>query len=147
MDSDRAAGTGIARRALRAVLAGDIDQIETLYAPDVRLHNKARLSPGGLAGVRERALQLTAGLWDATICFDYCVESGDMVAVRWSARGRTTGWGIGAGAPGRDAYLRGVSILRVRSGQVAEDWTEYGALEFADQRQPAPADRDCLPVR
>lgn len=114
-----------ARRALRAVVTGDIDAIEALYSVDVRLYNQCDQDAQRLAGIRERALLFASSLWNSTVTFGYCVQAGDVVVTSWEVEGLHKGWASIDTSPGHWAHLKGKSIMRIRDGRVVEDWSEF----------------------
>jgi steroid delta-isomerase-like uncharacterized protein len=64
--------------------------------------------------------------WDAfgdlTLTDHFTVAEGDMVAVRWTARGTSDGEFMGLPATGEAVEFTGVSMYRIEDGKVAEIW-------------------------
>lgn len=118
----------VARRAVRAVVTGDMEEIERLYAQDVRVHRGRTPDPRGMSGVRERALTLAAALWDCSFHVVYSVQTGDVVVTRWAADRLHRGWSPGAAPPRGPKRVTGTSVMRISRGQVVDDWTHYEGL-------------------
>lgn len=145
----------VARRAIRAVACADVPAIEEVFAADVTLRNEPADAPGGLAGVRERALHLGGLFIDPSVEVLTCrtvaeqpaagggeAGGGETVLVRWRVRGRL--WHFGGPALTRPMEVYGRSALRVVAGRVVEDWTRISdprPLErvAAAQSSPRPA--------
>ncbi|HKD18079.1 MAG TPA: ester cyclase [Thermoanaerobaculia bacterium] len=94
------------------------------------------LAPGAAAHMEgaelvgpEQFLQARVALLDAFPDFRVTVEDivaeGDDVVVRWSAKGRHAGDGLGMPASRRDASFRGITWMRFAEGQIAEGWDSW----------------------
>ena len=60
---------------------------------------------------------------DLAVSVDLIVAEGDLVAVRWTARGTNTGSGNGIPVTGRKVQVSGTAIFRFEDGRIAEEWT------------------------
>lgn len=56
-----------------------------------------------------------------------------VVAVRWTAVGTHRGPYLGAEPTGRRIVFKGIEIIRVRDGRIAERWGEWDGLELLGQ--------------
>jgi steroid delta-isomerase-like uncharacterized protein len=70
---------------------------------------------------------------DLNITVDKQVAEGDLVAVRWTARGTNTGAGNGIPATGRTVQTTGTTLFRVEDGRIAEEWTCADSLGLMRQ--------------
>jgi steroid delta-isomerase-like uncharacterized protein len=70
---------------------------------------------------------------DLAVNVDLMVAEGDMVAVRWTARGTNTGTGNGIPATGRRVQVSGTAIFRFENGKIAEEWTSANTLGLLKQ--------------
>ena len=61
------------------------------------------------------------------------VAEGDKVAVRWTGRGTHKGEFWGVAPTGREATLRGISIIRIEGGKIVEEWGFMNALDLMGQ--------------
>jgi predicted ester cyclase len=55
------------------------------------------------------------------------------VAVRWAAVGTHRGAYLGAEPTGRRVTFKGIEVIRVRDGRIAERWGEWDGLELLGQ--------------
>jgi steroid delta-isomerase-like uncharacterized protein len=78
---------------------------------------------------------------DLKITVDKQVAEGDLVAVRWTARGTNTGAGNGIPATGRAVEITGTTLFRIADGRIAEEWTSADSLGLMKQLGllPTPA--------
>ena len=70
---------------------------------------------------------------DLVVNVDLMVAEGDLVAVRWTARGTNTGTGNGIPATGRKVEVSGTAIFRFEDGEIAEEWTSANTLGLLKQ--------------
>ena len=70
---------------------------------------------------------------DLAVNVDLMVAEGDLVAVRWTARGTNTGTGNGVPATGRKVEVSGTAIFRFEDGKIAEEWTSANTLGLLTQ--------------
>lgn len=70
---------------------------------------------------------------DLAVNVDLIVAEGDLVAVRWTARGTNTGSGNGIAATGRKVQVSGTAIFRFVDGKIAEEWTSANVLDLMQQ--------------
>lgn len=78
---------------------------------------------------------------DLNMQVDKLLAEGDLVAVRWTARGTNTGSGNGIPATGRAVEITGTTLFRMDEGRIAEEWTCANSLGLMRQlgMLPAPA--------
>ena len=70
---------------------------------------------------------------DLRVEVDLLIAEGDLVSVRWTARGTNSGTGNGLPATGRRVETHGTTIFRLVEGQIAEEWTAGNALGLLKQ--------------
>ncbi len=70
---------------------------------------------------------------DLKVTVDLMVAEGDLVSVRWTARGTNTGDGNGIRATGRRVETSGTTVFRFEDGAIAEEWTAGQALGLLRQ--------------
>ena len=83
-------------------------------------------------GIKE-AKGWRAAFPDLAVNVDLMVAEGDLVAVRWTARGTNTGTGNGIPATGRKVEVSGTAIFRFVDGKIAEEWTSANTLGLLRQ--------------
>jgi steroid delta-isomerase-like uncharacterized protein len=78
---------------------------------------------------------------DLKVVVDLIVAEGDLVSVRWTARGTNTGSGNGIPATGKSVQTTGITMFRFVDGAIAEEWTAGNQLGLMRQLGllPAPA--------
>jgi predicted ester cyclase len=92
-------------------------------------------------GIRE-AKGWRSAFPDLRVVVDLAVAEGDLVSVRWTARGTNTGTGNGIPATGRKVQVSGTTIFRFEGGAIAEEWTAGDTLGLMRQlglMPPSPA--------
>ncbi|MBS1912433.1 MAG: ester cyclase [Bacteroidetes bacterium] len=113
----------LARRFVEDIWGtGDLNLAEQLIAADVVDHNPMPGLPPGRDGHNAMLAIVRAAFPDATFTLDQVVAEDDMVVDHWTMRATHTGPFMGIPATGRPVVLRGVDILRIENGQIAEFW-------------------------
>ena len=118
----------VIRRLLEEVDSGNLDVVDTLYAPDYVDHTP---SPGrslapGRDGVREAFALFHRAFPDTRHTIEDLVAEGDRVVARISARGTHTGELFGHAGTGRVVTLTAIAMYRLEDGRIAERWAEHG---------------------
>jgi len=70
---------------------------------------------------------------DLRISIEDYIAEGDKVAVRWSVTGTLRGNGLGVTATGKPMKVTGMSIARIRNGQIVEGWNNFDVLGMHQQ--------------
>jgi steroid delta-isomerase-like uncharacterized protein len=93
-------------------------------------------APGEQPG-REGAIAFIKSIFSAFSGFRTVLEEqvaeDDLVAGRWSQQFKNTGSYLGFPASGRDIHIGGITITRVRSGRIVEEWEARDALSLLGQ--------------
>jgi predicted ester cyclase len=112
-------------------------RFEVPYTPDFVGHG------GGRTFTRDEGLAEARGFRaafpDLAFTVDHAVAEGDLVAVRWTARGTNTGEGNGIPATGRRVQVSGTALFRFEDGAIAEEWTAGDTLGLMRQLGLLPA--------
>ena len=127
--------SGLYRRWLLELWAGDLSVAEQLVTPDFVVH-QARADGAPSEEVRGpealvRMVREGHGPFDG---LSFRIEvgpvvDGDLVAARWAGRGRYRGGLPGATAPaGTPVFFGGTDLLRARDGRFAEYWVSSDGL-------------------
>lgn len=134
----------LARRLYAVTTSGNVDDLEQLLSPDVVDHGVGGPEAEDLRGsgaVREDILAFRQAFPDAQITVEdaFASASGDRVAVRWTLTGTHGDAFQGIPATGRTISMRGMDLLRIEGGRIAERWgssDELGLLQqLVDRRQ------------
>jgi steroid delta-isomerase-like uncharacterized protein len=122
------------------VNSGTVEGIESVWAQDCVVR------PGGglpeVHGVANLAGLLTAyrdALADMHVTTDGLVAEGDLVAARFTTRGRHDGEFLGIPATGVSIQIGGFGLFRIADGLIAEEWLLDDLASFMTQANPAPA--------
>jgi steroid delta-isomerase-like uncharacterized protein len=102
---------------------GRYELIDQIYTKDCVIHtnNKTLRLEEGI----EEGKGFRAAAPDLVMVADQAVEQGNMVTVRWTAKGTNTGKGNGIPATGKPVLVHGTSRFRFVDGKIAEVWTNY----------------------
>ena len=137
---DAGASRAVVTRFIDDVLTGhDLEALAALASPDILVHPAAMPCEAGYFGVAGTRRWLEAS-WDAfrdLAVTDYStVAQGDIVAVRWSARGTSTGKFLMLPPTGGTVEYGGVSMYRVEDDRIAEIWDTRNTLGIMLQLNP-----------
>ena len=113
---------------------------DEIIAGDYVSHGPQAPPAEGPEGVKARiAVYQDAldGEWDIQEIF----SAGDRVVTRWVGRGTHNGELMGVAPTGRTIAVEALSVFRIASGKIAEEWTVWDALGLLQQvgAVPAPA--------
>lgn len=113
----------------------DASAISRLFAKDGVSHGlgpngQDLIGPPGFKPFHDAFL---AGFADLQITLDDLIEEDDQVAVRWHATGTLTGQGMGFPPTGKPMNVTGMSIIRIRDGQIVEAWNNFDVLGMHQQ--------------
>jgi len=126
----------IVRRTLEEPWKGNLDVIDELVASDYVGSDPATPEPlHGPEGVKEFVTTYRAAFPDARIMVEQQLAEGDLVATRWSARGRHEGELLGIEPTRKDVTVSGCTISRLEDGKIIEEfqnWDTFGMLQQLD---------------
>jgi steroid delta-isomerase-like uncharacterized protein len=121
------------------VNSGTVEGIESVWAQDCVVR------PGGglpeVHGVTNLAGLLTAyrdALADMQITTESLVAEGDLVAARFTTRGRHDGEFLGIPATGVAIEIGGFGLFRIANGLIVEEWLLDDLAAFMNQVNPLP---------
>ena len=130
--ADVAADKATASRVLLEKMGrGDFSKLDEIYGPGFVAHAGGKdytLEEDNLSGQAIRA-----AVPDLQVMVDHLIGEGDLVAVRWRARG--TNSVAAAGMPGNGATMEveGMTIFRFRNGRIVEEWSLTDRLALMNQ--------------
>lgn len=131
----RASNTATARRVFEEGLSQG--KFEVPYTDDFVGHGGSRTFTHA-DGIAE-AKGWRKAFPDLEVTVDMTVAEGDLVCVRWTARGTNTGTGNGIPATGKRVETSGTAIFRFVDGKIAEEWTAGNTLGLMRQLGLLPA--------
>jgi predicted ester cyclase len=133
MTGGAAANKELIRQLLAEIDRGNVDLVDSYYAPDYVDHNPSpirRLAPGR-EGVRQALTLFRRAFPDTCHTVEDLVAEGDRVVARISARATHTGELFGRAPTGKVVTMTGIAIYRIVDGRITERWAEQslGVLE------------------
>jgi predicted ester cyclase len=137
---DTESSRAVVGRWFAEVLRGHrLASLAEVASPNILVHPTAM--PGeaghyGNIGVEQWLQGQWAAFPDLTVVDDFSVASGDIVAVRWHARGTSHGDFLGVAPTGRTLDYTGLSMFRIESGRIAEIWETRNTLAILHQLDP-----------
>ncbi len=90
----------------------------------------------GPTGVTEWLQEQWNAFDDLAVVDHFTVTQHDIVAVRWTARGTSTGQFMGLAPTGQVVEFTGVSMYRIENGQIAEIWDTRNTIGILHQLDP-----------
>ncbi len=102
---------------------GDLDKLSAVVGPDYVLHDPALPEEvRGIEGARDLVETYRSGIGGLRVTVEQQLDEGDLVATRYTCRGKHEGDIMGVPATGRDVTIAGLVISRFRDGRVVEEW-------------------------
>ena len=130
----------IVRRAFEEPWKGNLAVVDELVASDYIGHDPANPEPlRGPEGVKEFISTYRVAFPDARIIVEQQLAEGDLVATRWSARGTHEGELMGIGPTGKQVTVSGLTISRLESGKVVEEFQNWDTFGMMQQLGAMPA--------
>jgi predicted ester cyclase len=108
-------------------------------SPNILVHATAMPCEAGFyahTGAVQWLQEQWAAFPDLTVVDDFTVASGDIVAVRWKARGTSWGQFLGVAPTGHSLDYTGLSMYRVEGGRIAEIWETRNTIGIIHQLDP-----------
>ena len=129
------------RRVLEELFgAGNYGIADELIAASAVGHDPALPEPvTGPEGLKEAARGYRSAFPDLTMSVEAVIAAGDLVAIRWTARGTHKGDLFGIAPTGKEATVTGITIDRHADGKIAESWTNWDALGLLQQLGAVPS--------
>jgi steroid delta-isomerase-like uncharacterized protein len=119
---------------------GNLASVDEITAEGFRNHDPADGGDYvGREGAKQQIQMYRAAFPDLQLTIDDIFESGDEVAVRWTARGTHRGDLMGLAPTGVQTVTTGITIDRYEDGKIAESWTNWDTLGLMRQLGAAPA--------
>jgi predicted ester cyclase len=138
--ADTELSRAVVNRFFEEVLrAHDLAALTGIASPHILIHPTAMPCEASFYGIDG------AGAWlgeqwrtfpDLNVSDEFAVASGDIVAVRWTARGTSKGKFLMLPPTGEPVEYTGVSMYRVEDGKIAEIWETRNTLGIMLQLNP-----------
>ena len=123
---------------------GRVEVIDELFATEGVAHglvDEAGNELRGPAGFKPFFQKFREAFPDMTITVEDTIVEGDKIAARCLVRGTHLGHTLGMAATRNPVQFTGISILRVRDGQIVEAWNNFDFATMTAQLSAAPAAR------
>jgi len=117
----------------------DVSVLDAIMSPDFVDHDPTPGQGTGREGYKEMAAGFFGAFSDFSVRNEDVIAEGEKAALRWTARGRHTGPLLGIPPTGREIRLRGIDIIRVHDGRIAERWGEFDLFGLLQQLGVIPA--------
>jgi predicted ester cyclase len=138
---------GVIRRLMLEVDEGNLEVVDSCYAPDYVDHSPSpiRSFGSGREAVRQAFALFRQAFPDTGHTIEDLVAEDDRVVARISARGTHTGELFGRAPTGRLVTLTGIAIFRLVEGRIVERWAEHGSGVLDQLGIPAPSAASSAP--
>jgi steroid delta-isomerase-like uncharacterized protein len=124
---------------------GRADAIDEMFAADGIGHGLSADPAKPLRGPENFKIfqaQFREAFPDIIVTVEDAVAEGDKIAARCSVRGKHTGDSLGFAATHAPTEFTGITIVRVRDGQIVEAWNNFDFMRMYQQLgiiQPGPS--------
>lgn len=121
---------------------GRIEVIDELFAREGVAHglvDEAGNELRGPAGFKPFFQKFRDAFPDMTITVEDTIVEGDKIAARCRVRGTHLGHTLGMAATNNPVEFTGMTMLRVRGGQIVEAWNNFDFQTMTAQLGAAPA--------
>ncbi len=124
--------------AMNAVYeTGDFSPLDGLIAPDYVYHAETG-DLRGIEGMRELVSAYRAAFPNVRFTVEDIVAEGDRVVVRFTAVGTQRGEFLGIAPAGKAISVSVIDLVRLRDGQIVEDWERFDLLNMLTQLGATP---------
>ena len=84
-------------------------------------------------GYKQTVIMLTSGVSDLKVTLEDMVAEGDKVAIRWKGSSKHTGEFMGMPPTGKQLAMTGINIIRIKDGEIIEEWGEMDMMGLMQQ--------------
>lgn len=106
--------------------------VDEMTAPNFVFHNSVQTLYGP-EGFKQFATMYHTAFPEAHFTIEDAFAEGDMVALRWTARGKHSGELRGIPPTGKQVTVSGITITLISNGKSVESWGEFDALGMLQQ--------------
>jgi predicted ester cyclase len=126
---------------------GDLSLADAIVSRDCLVHARIPFPidfARGPDAVRHLLFFYHLAFSEIRVTADHILAEGDMVVVRWTARGRHTGHLLGLPPTGKETVTTGIDMLRIVDGKIVEGWVSWDALSLIEQLTGLGEEMDLL---
>ena len=110
----------------------NLAEMDELVAPNFVFHNSVQTLYGP-EDYKQFAIAYHKAFPEAHFTIEDVIAEGDMVALRWTARGTHSGKLRGIPPTGKQVTVSGITITMISNGKSVESWGEFDALGMLQQ--------------
>ncbi len=129
----------LVRSFLDAFVAGDVEYVGSLLAPEYVDHNPFPGTEGDAEGTKQLVTTMHNSFSDMGMTVEDQIAEGDKVVTRWSATGTHSGELMGIPASGNSVKVEGYAIDRISEGKIVEHWELFDNLAMMQQIGAIPS--------
>ncbi len=139
-DDSAEANIELTRRWAEEVWTGRaLEVIAEILDPAAVHHGAAFPDVQGPEAIAEAVGRQLDTFPDMVITVEEAIDSGDLVAVRWTGTGTQEGELLGLAPTGHVANMTGINIYRISCGKVVESWSEMNMLQILQELRESAA--------
>ena len=114
---------------------GDPNVADEIFLPDFIDHDPAPGQGPGIEGHKQILAAYKSAFPDLRVRSEDIIEDENQnkVALRWTGQGTHSGELMQIPATGKKVTLKGMDVLRIENGKIAERWAEFDALGMLTQ--------------
>lgn len=124
----------IHRRAFEEIWnQGNLDVVDEIFATDFVFHDPVSPEVRGPKGFKQFVTIYRAAFPDIHFTIEDQIAEGDKVVARWTTLGTHQGELKGIPPTLKQVVVTGISILRITSGKIEEEWVNWDTLGMLQQ--------------
>jgi len=112
-----------------------IDEMACRDVPGHGLQGPDGVEVNGMESFRAYHRQMCAALSDIHVTVEDVVTEGDLTVARCTVRARHTGEGLGKPPKGNPIEFKGMTMVRIKDGKIAEAWNNYDFMAMFQQME------------
>ncbi len=118
----------------------NLDVADQVYAADYVSHDPSvPFEVRGPEGLKQLTAMYHSSFPDVRITVEEQIAEGDRVVTRWTGIGTHQGEFAGVPGTGKQATVTGITISRISSGKIAEEWINWDTMGLMQQIGAIPA--------
>ena len=132
----------IYRRYLQTIFnEGRLDKLNEFLVPDYVYRDAPPGTPPGLEAIRQVVTMFRTAFPDLQISIEDQIAEGDKVCSRAITRGTHRGEIFGLPPTGKAVSMRGMTIVRMVNGRIAESWVSNDVMGLMNQLRAGAAEK------
>ncbi|HEV2568503.1 ester cyclase [Sphingomonas sp.] len=120
-----------ARVFLEKMGRGDFSKLDQIYGSGFVAHGSGKSYTLDEDNASGKAIR--EAVPDLAVSVDHLIGEGNLVAVRWSARGTNSVAAAGMPGTGKSIAVEGMTIFRFKDGKIVEEWSLTDRLALMRQ--------------